>query len=258
MKKIIKNELIEGKDPLKYALEKNIQLYNMHPLIWALEHNRHSDKKVQIDGQDPLIWGIKNNSSIKIEGINFVRYLQVYGIESFSKLASLDERKEIMSALIQEYDRLKNDPYVKKSEIADLEGFYNALYARVNFADREDMIRNRKTPVTQLGDILSKYTSTELAAIIKENNTPEQRSNIVPDDIIEKLPLKEAHKLWKVGNKIADTGIVQTVIDAITIAIIKIGDVFRVESKEESIKKSTNFQDLIKQNREQSNTEQSR
>jgi len=252
IQQIVDSELIEGQDPLKYAIENDIQVHNMHPLIWALEHNIHNEQKVEIEGQDPLIWGLRNQKSIKIEGMSFVRYLQVYGIERFSKLATLAEKQVLMAALIEEYDALLKKSPVNEVEVQHLEQFYNTLYDRANFADRFERINKRNNPITKLSDILNKYTSTELSAIIKDTNEVVEKSNIIPDDIIEKLPLKEAHKLWEVGNKLADTGVLQTVIESITLAIIRIGDVFRVQSKEESIKSATHFKELIAESKEES------
>jgi hypothetical protein len=235
---------IKGSDPLIWAIDTEFKIDGMPALAWVIQHNQHSDKPILIEGKSPVLWALNNPDKSRIEGMSFARYLQVYGVERLSSLTQMPEKLDLLSALIVEYDILLKQRPRNDVEIKQLEEFYKDLNARANFTNRVQRVwHKRGNNLSGLSDLLNQYNSTELALIIKSNalegEFADKIRNITLEDLMTNLPLKEAHKMWKVANKLENDGVntftYNPVINAIRLFIVQLKDLFAEKSADQKV-----------------------
>ncbi|MCE2991444.1 MAG: hypothetical protein LW825_00740 [Candidatus Jidaibacter sp.] len=231
-------------DPLIWAIDTEFKIDGMPALAWVIQHNQHSDKPILIEGKSPVLWALNNPDKSRIEGMSFARYLQVYGVERLSNLTQMPEKLDLLSALIVEYDILLKQRPRNDVEIKQLEEFYKDLNARANFTDRVQRVwHKRGNNLSGLSDLLNQYNSTELALIIKSNALEgefnDEIKKITLEELMGNLPIKEAHKMWKVGNKLENDGVntftYNPVINAIRLFIVQLKDLFAEKSADQKV-----------------------
>lgn len=241
MQAALNGHKINNQDPIEYAIEQQINLYNMHPLVWAVVYNKNSiedDKKVIVSGKPPIVWALQNPNKSKVNGMSFAKYIQVYELD---RKKSLKKAKiDLLSSLVVEYDILKKQVskniYSMKNDIKELEEYYSRLtYTMVNRKYNVEYDRNsnispgnheldkylKQISVKQLADLISTSSCRFLfmsSAHKKYWYIKLQKLNA--DTIMQNLSLPAVHKLVEVAKELQNrkretSGYISTIREAI-------------------------------------------